>query len=143
MRACISHPERWPDVQRGLEAAAEELGIRDMDVAAQKIAPPGPDRLLMESVARHLTVGETYFLRDPATLEVVRAEILAPLIRERRARGERRLRLWSAGCCTGEEPYSLAILLSDLLPDLADWKVTLRATDLNRDFPANRRGRHL
>ena len=79
-------------------------------------------------------MGETYFMRDPATFEVLRQEILAPLIHERRASGERRLRLWSAGCCTGEEVLSLAIVVAELLPDLPTGASPSWAPDINRAF---------
>src|SRR4030042_1729777 len=48
-----------------------------------------------------------------------------------RPKTEKRLRFWSAGCSTGEEPFSLAILLDKLIPDLKDWNVTILATDIN------------
>lgn len=82
-------------------------------------------------LAAHLTVGETYFFRDRACFEALERQILPDLIASRRAAGIRRLRLWSAACATGEEPYSLAILLDRLLPDRADWAVTILATDIN------------
>jgi len=84
-------------------------------------------------LAHHLTVGETYFFRDRSLFQALEEQVLPPLIQNRRAAG-RRLRIWSAACCTGEEPYSLAILLSRLVPDLADWAVTILATDVNVRF---------
>jgi chemotaxis protein methyltransferase CheR len=59
--------------------------------------------------------------------------ILPELIRKRRD-GDRRFRIWSAGCCTGEEPYTIAILLKQVLPDLEDWQITILATDINPRF---------
>jgi chemotaxis protein methyltransferase CheR len=63
----------------------------------------------LDELVEHLTVGETYFLRDPAQIAALRRVILPEIIERRRP--ERRLRVWSAGCSTGEEPYTLAILL--------------------------------
>jgi chemotaxis protein methyltransferase CheR len=48
--------------------------------------------------------------------------------------GELRLCIWSAACCTGEEPYSLAMLLDQVIPDLPDWQVTILVTDINERF---------
>jgi chemotaxis protein methyltransferase CheR len=85
-----------------------------------------------------LTVGETYFFRNRGQFAVLREEILPAIIKRRRAHG-RRLRIWSAGCSTGEEPYSLAILLRELLPDIDRWEIHLLATDINEDSLATAR----
>jgi len=125
--------ERWPELVRALTAAAPELGCRDVRACAQELAADrlGPARV--ETLSQHLTVGETYFFRDTAAFAALREHILPPLVRARRggARGERWLRLWSAGCSSGEEAYSLAIAVREAVPDLADWRVTILASDLN------------
>ena len=87
----------------------------------------------LHALASHLTVGETYFFRERKTFDALSNVILPELISRRRGR-EQRLRLWSAACCTGEEAYSLAILLQQLLPDWKDWNVTILATDINERF---------
>lgn len=122
--------ERWGDLQRGLAGAAQEFGFDDIAACIDWLmgAPPTPARL--QVLAGHLTIGETYFFRDPHTLAALATSILPELIQARRG-GEQRLRIWSAACCTGEEPYSLAILLHEALPDLSDWQVTITATDIN------------
>jgi chemotaxis protein methyltransferase CheR len=76
-----------------------------------------------------LTTNETLFFRDFHPFEALRRSIL-PAILERRA-AERRLTIWSAACSTGQEPYSLAMLLLDHFPQLANWKVVILATDLS------------
>ncbi|HEY9593002.1 MAG TPA: CheR family methyltransferase, partial [Spirochaetia bacterium] len=87
----------------------------------------------IEKLARHLTVGETYFFRDKDSFDALQWGILPDLIRSRAETG-RWLRIWSAGCCTGEEPYSVAMLLDQLLPDIDRWNVTILATDINTRF---------
>jgi len=82
-------------------------------------------------LASSLTVGETYFFRDRLCFDALEQQILPALIADRRSAGIFRLRFWSAGCATGPEPYSLAILLNQLLPDRAAWTVTILATDIN------------
>ena len=59
-------------------------------------------------------------------------QILPDIIRRRRGKHQR-LRIWSAGCSTGEEPYSLAILVRELLADIGDWNIHILATDINED----------
>jgi chemotaxis protein methyltransferase CheR len=80
-----------------------------------------------------LTVGETYFLRNPAHFAALRGHILPSLIQQRRESGHLVLRLWSAGCATGEEPYSLAVTLRELLPDIDAWNIMIMGTDISRE----------
>jgi chemotaxis protein methyltransferase CheR len=122
--------ERLTDLQRGLAGAADEFGFDDVAGCADWLLSAPLTKAQLEVLASHLTIGETYFLRDKKTLDVLATRVLPQLIDARRGR-EQRLRLWSAACCSGEEAYSLAILVHQLLPDLADWHVTILATDIN------------
>jgi chemotaxis protein methyltransferase CheR len=126
-------PDRWIDLERGLRGAAADLGFESMEKCARALVLAKLDRAQVDSLAAHLTIGETYFFRDPAALEALGRHILPALARERPGRAKR-LRIWSAGCCTGEEPYSIAIALRRAIPDLDDWQVTILATDINRRF---------
>lgn len=125
--------ERWEDLRRGLAGAAQEFGLKDPAACIEQLLSAPPTKGQLQVLANHLTIGETYFFRDQPTLEALAEHILPPLIRARRGH-ERRLRIWSAACCSGEEPYSLAILLHELLPDVSDWHVTITATDINARF---------
>lgn len=126
-------PERRDDLQRGLASAAQEFGLPDAAACAGWLLAVPPSQPQLQVLASHLTIGETYFLRDRQTLDAFAGVILPELIRSRRGR-EQRLRIWSAGCCSGEEPYSLAMLVHEALPDLDDWQVTITATDINPRF---------
>ena len=75
-------------------------------------------------------MGETYFMREPQTLDALAEAALVPLIAARRGHRQQ-LRIWSAACSSGEEPYSIAILLQRLLPDWQDWNLAILATDIN------------
>ncbi|MBI5510731.1 MAG: tetratricopeptide repeat protein [Deltaproteobacteria bacterium] len=122
--------ERWSDLARGLEAAGRELGFEYPDACKRWLTARDLTTRQIETLASHLTVGETYFLRDPASFEVLAREILPPLV-ARRVESGRTLRLWSAGCSTGEEAYSLAITCARTLPDLEAWNASVLATDIN------------
>jgi chemotaxis protein methyltransferase CheR len=122
--------ERQADLQRGLTAAAAELGFADGASCADWLLSTQLTRPQLHALVSHLTVGETYFFREPKAFDALRGRILPELLRRRRGR-EQRLRLWSAACSTGEEAYSLAILVQQLLPDWRDWEVTILATDIN------------
>jgi chemotaxis protein methyltransferase CheR len=90
-----------------------------------------------EDLVLLLTVGESYFLRDSGQFSLLRHRILPELIE--RNRTTHSLRIWSAGCSTGEEPYSLAILVRELLPYRDDWDVVILGTDVNKEAIATAR----
>jgi len=126
-------PERRDDLRRGLTEAAVEFGFSDSAACANWLLSSQLTPAQIRALASHLTIGETYFFRERKTFDVLQQKILPELISARRGR-DQRLRLWSAACSTGEEAYSLAILLHELLPDWNDWNVTLLATDINARF---------
>lgn len=87
-------------------------------------------RLLLNEI----TIGETYMFRSPPQLEALRNVILPQLLQAKSALGFKRLRFWSAGCSTGEEPYTLAMFLLEESAKLpAGWTFEILATDLNDD----------
>jgi chemotaxis protein methyltransferase CheR len=125
--------ERWRDLERGIRSAALDLGFKDGESCIRRLLSSQFAKNEIEILASHHTVGETYFFREKKSVEIVEEHILSELIHSRRGR-EQRLRIWSAGCSTGEEPYSFAILLSKIIPDLKDWNITVLATDINPRF---------
>lgn len=85
-----------------------------------------------------LTTCETYFFRDSGQFRLLQNKVLPQLINAKReesaAQGSKpTLRFWSAGCSTGEEAYSLAILLTELLPDYDEWNLYILGTDINQE----------
>ncbi len=78
-----------------------------------------------------LTTNETYFFRELFQLKAFSDEIIPELIKRKAARGSRSLRIWSAGCSTGEEPYTIAMLLSTI-PELSGWKIEIIGTDISQ-----------
>jgi len=125
--------ERWGDLANGLASAAREQGLRDAEGYVQWLLSAPLTRREIETLASHLTVGETYFFREKRSFDILEEQAIPELIRLHRG-DDRRLRIWSAGCCTGEEAYSVAMLLDRMIPDLADWNVTILATDINPRF---------
>ena len=125
--------ERWRDLERGIAGAAREFGFPSTAECVDWLLSRPLSKAQLQVLAGHLTIGETYFFRDRAVWTALAQNVLPELIRERRNRSQR-LRIWSAAGCSGEEPYSLAILLRELLPDLQEWQVTIIATDVNTRF---------
>jgi chemotaxis protein methyltransferase CheR len=100
---------RIPSAEQGIRRAMHGLGLRDLAVFRRAIEEPGAAR---DALLAELTIGESYFFREPAQLELIARELL-PLFAEQRRPHPKPLRLWSAGCSNGEEPYSLAMLLRE------------------------------
>lgn len=109
--------------------------------------PPDYYRLLTEDdpraeaewkyLATRVTNRESYFFRDQGQMALLRDQLLPALIERRRR--TLTLRLWSAGCSTGEEPYSLAMLVSELLPRREHWQITILGTDINEEVLSHAR----
>lgn len=126
-------PSRWGDLERGIASAAREFQVKDPEAFIHRLLSAPLTKSQIEILASHLTVGETYFFREERTFELLGTQILPELIHSQQG-ADRQLRIWSAGCATGEEPYSVAILLHKLIPDLERWNVTILATDINPAF---------
>ena len=90
------------------------------------------DPALEQAVIEAMTINETSFFRDRGPFELLQHKLLPQLI-ERRSR-QRSLRLWSAACSSGQEAYSLAMLLRYHFPQLADWKIEIFGTDINTEM---------
>lgn len=100
----------------GLHALVEELRAR-------------PSASLAREVAQAMTVNETSFFRDHSAFDLIDRKLLPQLLERRKE--QRRLRLWSAACSTGQEPYSLAMLVRERLPQNARWDTEILGTDLS------------
>lgn len=89
-----------------------------------------------------VTTNETSFFRNPPQLKVFQDYVLKEVIDECRRTGRKRLRIWSAGCSTGEEPYTLAIILYEVLKsEIRSWDIKITANDLSEAvLAAARRG---
>jgi chemotaxis protein methyltransferase CheR len=96
---------------------------------------------LQQQVVEAMVTTETTFFRDLHPFETLRKSVIPELVRKRQ--NERCLNIWCAACSTGQEPYSLALLLREHFPELVSWKVKILATDLSRDVLARaREGRY-
>ena len=89
------------------------------------------DDLIINKTLDALTVQETYFFRDASLFLHLKNTLLPELIATKRKQKDYQLNIWSAGCASGEEIYSIAIYLDQLLPDIKQWKIGLLATDIN------------
>jgi chemotaxis protein methyltransferase CheR len=116
----------WDRVRRRLAA----LRLPDVEAYVRLLDDPQAGPAEWRRLEGEITVGETYFLRYVEQFTALRSHILPELIA--RHAQTKRLRIWSAGCATGAEPYSVAILLAELLGDqIGDWRLTILGTDIN------------
>ena len=119
---------RQLDLERAVRRAVRDVAAEDAADLYRRLQP-GEGAEALDALVAALDVTETYFFRDASQVQALTERILPELIASRRP--QRRLRLWSAGCSTGEEAYTLAILLHRLLPDPRRWDVGILATDVN------------
>lgn len=127
------HGDRLEQLQNRIIPVTEELKFNSIHDCVDALLSSPLTRTQIETLAKHLTVGETYFFRDPGVFQVLEKQILPPLIEQRRST-TRTLKIWCAACCTGEEAYSLAMLVDFLVPDWKEWNISILATDLNAEF---------
>jgi chemotaxis protein methyltransferase CheR len=120
---------RRNELARAISRTLERTGLSGPAALYEHLREPDA-RVDLEAFVAELTIGETYFFRHRAQFAALEQTILPELIERRR--DERRLRLWSAACASGEEPYSLAMLLDRMLPDRKRWNISILATDINR-----------
>ncbi|MCL4512839.1 MAG: hypothetical protein M1421_02370 [Candidatus Eremiobacteraeota bacterium] len=125
--------ERFSDFEKGIGQAAKELGFNDVETCVQSLLTSPLSKKQIQILARYLVVGETYFFREPKTMEVLEKQILPELI-SLKQKDQKHIRIWSSGCATGEEAYSAAILLHRLLPDFDQWDIQIIGTDLYSGF---------
>jgi chemotaxis protein methyltransferase CheR len=121
---------RKNDLRRGIVSAAKDLGFENAESCMKFLLSSSLEKRELETLSCYLTVGETYFLRDKESFAILEKQILPELIRSRRGRNQE-IRIWSAGCSTGEEPYTIAMIIDHIIPDPENWKITILATDIN------------
>jgi chemotaxis protein methyltransferase CheR len=123
-----------------LQGVARREGIESVEalVARMRAAPAGP---LHQKVVEAMTTNETSFFRDVQPFEMLKQVVVPELMKRREA--ERRLRIWCAASSTGQEPYSLAMLLREQFPALRGWDVRIVASDLSTEvLEKARQGRY-
>lgn len=117
---------------------ARQSGVDQLD---SLLRSPQQRACFLEQVTAELTVGESFFFRNEHHMRVLREHVLPEIVRENAIKRE--IRIWSAGCAGGEEPYSLAILLDEILGGRQDWRISILGTDLNPEFLERaRRGKY-
>jgi chemotaxis protein methyltransferase CheR len=122
--------KKWPSLSKGITSVSNQLQT-DVYKLLYSLQATSPPKEIIDLLTDRLTVGETYFLRDKNFFQILKDQIIRGLIRYPRRKTQKMV-FWSAGCATGEEPYSLAILIDHMLPELNDWDISIIGSDINR-----------
>jgi len=88
----------------------------------------------MQELANLLTTNETYMFREYEQLAAFADHCLPAVLNRKAVLNDRTLRIWSAGCSSGEEPYTLAMILREVLTSPADWDIEILATDIDQNM---------
>jgi chemotaxis protein methyltransferase CheR len=120
---------RQSAIESRLAPVLAEYGLKDLRELATRLRA-GADAELADRTIDAMVTCETLFFRDRAPFAAMRS-LMLPKLREARS-GSRMLRIWSAACATGQEPYSLAMMLDEQARNLSGWRVDLIASDISR-----------
>lgn len=127
--AVVLEPGKEYLVESRLASVAKDEGVAGLDEFVVRLRSAPENGPLHAKVLDALTTHETFFFRDHYPFEALKNTILPKLIQNRSV--SKRLNVWCAACSTGQEPYSLAMLLKEHFPQLASWTVKIIATDLS------------
>lgn len=125
-------PNKRQLVQGRLARRLRELGLSSYEAYCNHVRDSGPEELV--GLINALTTNVTAFFRENHHFEAMASYMLPEALK--RNQQTRRLRIWSAGCSSGEEPYCLAMLVSECLPARERWDVKILATDIDSDIVA-------
>ncbi|EFL85676.1 hypothetical protein HMPREF0326_01379 [Desulfovibrio sp. 3_1_syn3] len=129
-------------VENRLSNRIKELNLKSYNEYYNFLRFDANRRKELNKLFEVVTTNETSFFRNPPQLEVFQKSVLAETLEQCRKSGQKKLRIWSAGCSTGEEPYTLAIILHEVLKsDIRTWDIKITANDLSEAvLAAARRG---
>ena len=124
-----------------LDPVAREMGVGSVAALVEVLRGEESSSALHDQVIDALTTNETTFFRDFNPFESMRSDVLPELI-ERKQR-TRTLAIWSAGCSSGQEPYSIAMAIREYFPELLTWQLSILGTDISGSvLDRARRGRY-
>lgn len=122
---------KWDVLKLGLSDRATARGADSLQDYYQLLTTEDEREEELRRLLEHLSVQETQFFRNLSQFDALRKYIIPEVIK-RKAAKHRNIRIWSAGCSTGQEPYSLAMSVLDVIPDSDTWDIRVMGTDLNR-----------
>jgi chemotaxis protein methyltransferase CheR len=118
-------------IKRHVESRIKVLGLPGFEDYYRRLRFFDPEGEEFQGLVSEITVNETYFFRDFSQLRAFAEECLEELMGHKTNRGPRSLKILSAGCSTGEEPYTLAIILREMVENLEAWSCRILACDID------------
>lgn len=134
--AIVLEPGKEYLVESRLAGLARNNGFGTVDELARQLIRT-PFDSLHRRVVEEMTTNETSFFRDIYPFDAMRKLVIPELLQRRAA--DQRLNIWCAASSTGQEPYSIAMILRDTFPQLRNWKVSILATDISTQVLARAR----
>jgi chemotaxis protein methyltransferase CheR len=134
--AIVLEPGKEYLAESRLLPVARESGLASLRELIGRLQAERPNSL-HQKVVEAMTTNETYFFRDVHPFEALRASVVPELLAKRAA--ERRLHIWCAASSSGQEPYSIAMLLREHFPDLSSWSLRVLASDISQEMLARAR----
>lgn len=133
-------PKRIYYLSKRVEKRMTEIGIDDAADYSRHLRFNDKNGLEFQNLVNLLTVNETYFFRDFVQLQSFGEHCLKDMREKKKAASKQKtLRIWSAACSSGEEPYTIAIILLEMLEDISEWKVEIIANDIDVNILAKAR----
>ncbi len=116
-----------PTFEAKLGRVCKELGFLELDSCVKSLKDLQKDAKTLQAFSREFSVGETYFFRDLKFFDYFKSVVIPQIVQK----NERKLSVWSVGCGSGEELYSIAMILRESIPNIDEWNLFLLGTDVN------------
>ncbi len=120
-------------LKKRVEKRMAALNIADPQDYVFMVGYADPHDVEMQALANLVTTNETYMFREYDQLQAFANHCLPQVLSVKQTRGDRTLRIWSAGCSSGEEPYTLAMIVQEVFPQAQSWKCEIIATDIDEN----------
>lgn len=118
-------------LSKRIEKRMEALGLESVGEYIRILRFADPISQEFQRLVDLLTINETYFFRDFPQLQAFAEHCLQEVVERKKQLQDRKLRIWSAACSTGEEPYTLAIILREMIDDIETWDIAIDAADID------------
>jgi chemotaxis protein methyltransferase CheR len=120
-------------VSKRIDTRMEALDIASPSDYLRYLKFSDPQGFEFQNLVNLLTVNETYFFRDFLQFEAFAEHCLSEVVARKIAVGDNKIRIWSAGCSTGEEAYTISIILHEMFDDVGQWDVKILASDIDEN----------